>query len=172
MPILGIHRNALDFDVIDQMFDPKTLTVLDKSIYMDKHQEKPVLEILMPGSSKPILTPFNPYSYTVVNSRMLNLGDGNMPDGVYKLTYRICPQEQLFISKYFLKTDIIELGIDQLLLRVFSSDDVDKNLKSRIETVSLLIMSAKAHAREGNVIEASNLYKRAQKELNKTNCKS
>lgn len=166
-------NTTLDFDVIE-MLDTKTLTVIDKSIYLCDDPEKPVLEVLIPGNTKPILVPFRPGVANVINSHQLNLSCGdnyNMPDGVYRLTYRICPQDSMYIDKYYLKTDILEYQLDYLLLQIISYKDIDKNLKKAFDNIYLYILSAKAHARAGNIKEASNLYQRAQKEINKITCK-
>jgi hypothetical protein len=166
-------KTILDFDVLD-VLDTKTLTIIDKSEYLCNDPEKPVMEVLIPGNTKPILVPFRPNTINVINAHQLNLSCGdnsNMPDGVYRLTYRICPQDSMYIDKYYLKTDILEYQLDILLLKVLSCKDINKDLKKTFDSIFLYLTAAKAHARAENIKEATSLYKRAQKEINKTNCK-
>jgi len=173
MPLLGLHQNKLDFDVIET-FDAQTLVIVDKSSYLDNSPEKPTMEVLVPGYSVSKLVPFNAYNVNVINAHQLNISCGdneNMPDGVYCLTLSVCPNDVVYIKKTYLKTDLLEYAIDNALIAVNSCALLTKEIKDIFITIDLLLSTAKAHAREGNIIEATSLYKKIQKLLTKIKCK-
>lgn len=168
MPILGIHKTDLDFSVIETM-DPKTIVIIDKSTYMDKKPQKPKLEILAPGYTQAKIVSYNPYKTTVVNARQLNLTCGNsvnMPDGIYVIKMSICPNEHVYLEKTFLKTDLLEYAIDSKLLETLSCKDLTDKFKRDMETIFILLKSAKAHGANGNINEATKLYSKIEKLVN------
>lgn len=172
MPLLSIKTNKLDFQILESS-DPKTIIVLDKSIYLDTYPEKPLLEVLLPGYSKSILVPFKAFDYNVINSSQLNISCGdntNLPDGVYCITLRICPHDSVFLTKIFLKTDLIDYKFSNFLLSILEKRDFSNEEKRIIENYYIILESAKSHASFGNTKEASLLYKKAEKILNKLNC--
>lgn len=173
MPILTIQTNVLDFDILE-VLDPKSISIIDKSSYLDGRPDKPTLEVLAPGYSKSHLVPFRPFNINIVNAGQLNIGCGsnvNLPDGVYCITLRVCPQEEVFITKTYLKTDLIDYEYDQKLLMILNNRQLSEDLKRKFQDIELILMAAKSHAKNGNTKEATSLYHKAQKYLDKINCK-
>lgn len=173
LPILSIKSNKLDFDVIECL-DTKSISIIDKSEYLDIRPDKPTMEVLAPGFSEAHLTPWRPFNINIINAGQLNIGCGpnvNLPDGIYCLTLRVCPQEEVYLTKTYLKTDLLEYELDDKLLMILSNKFISEEIKRKFQDIDLLILSAKAHARNGNTKEATSLYSKAQKYLNKINCK-
>lgn len=173
MPILSIKSNKLNFDVIESL-DPTSISIIDKSEYLDVRPDKPTMEVLVPGFSESHLTPWRPFNINIINAGQLNIGCGpnvNLPDGVYCLTLRVCPQEEVYLTKTYLKTDLLDYEFDQKLLMVNSNKHISEELKRKFQDIEFLILVAKSHARNGNTTEATTLYSKAQKYLNKINCK-
>jgi hypothetical protein len=172
MPLLSIKTNKLNFDIIDSL-DPKVLSFLDKSMYLEKSPDKPLVEILVPGYSKSILVPYRIHSYNSISAGQLNISCGkteNLPDGVYEITIRVCPHDSIFLTKYYLKTDLLQYEIDNLLLSILNKQDMSDSFKKAMDNVFILLESAKVHARNGNVEEAIEMYKKVQKIINKLKC--
>ena len=172
MPLLSIKTNKLNFDVIESL-DPKVLSFLDKSTYLEKSPDKPLLEILVPGYSKSITVPYRINSYNTISAGQLNITCGKteiLPDGVYEITIRVCPHDTIFLTKYYLKTDLLQYEIDNLLLSVLNKQDMSEGFKKSINNIFILLESAKVHARNGNVEEAIEMYTKVQKIVNKLNC--
>jgi hypothetical protein len=104
--------SRLNFDIIDT-HDFKTLGIVDTSWYNpDITIETPTIEIQAPGyvySASPF---FMVKALNVYNSNGLGITKASceeelvdLPDGLWKIKYSICPNDKLFIEKFFLKTD-------------------------------------------------------------------
>jgi hypothetical protein len=173
MPILTVKSNELNFEIIDSL-DPRTIAFLDKSVYLESSPDKPMVEVLIPGSTKPIVVPFRTNEYNVITGGQLNISCGKnstLPDGVYTLKISVCPHEYVFLSKTFLKASLLEYELDSILLKQLEHRDIPKNFKKDFEYSIRLLEAAKIHAERGNINESTNLYKKVSKIVNKLNCK-
>src|SRR5688572_19115909 len=104
-----IMVSRLNFDIIDT-HDFKTLGVLDTSWYNpDIKIETPTIEILPPGYTFAASPFFMIGALNVYNSNGLGITKASceeelvqLPDGIWKVKYSICPNDKLFIEKFFL----------------------------------------------------------------------
>lgn len=173
MPIIGLNTNNLDFQILEDL-DPKTISIWDKSSYVDTFPTKPALEIVPPGFNKSFVVPFKPFDITVVNANQLGIGCGdnvNMPDGVYCITLKVVPYADAYHSVHYLKTDLLQYEIDEKLLTVISNRSVSEDYKQKFLDLDLFIKAGKAHARAGNINEATSLYQKAQNIVKKIKCR-
>jgi hypothetical protein len=172
MPILNIKSNKLNFEIVESL-DPKVLSFLDTSTYLEKSPDKPLVEVLVPGYSKSVIVPYKVNRFNTLSAGQLNITCGtndNMPDGVYQLTIRVCPYEVVFCTKYYLKTDLLQYEIDDILLNILYKQELSDSIKKSINTMFVLLESAKVHARNGNIEEATEMYKKIQKLVTKIKC--
>lgn len=174
MPVLNIDSYNIDFLILDSN-DPKTFVLLDISKYLDI-PIKPIIEVTLPGFTGHIEIPYIPNTFTVFNSDNLGLTEAceyntlsDLPDGVYQLKIKVCPYDQLFNKKCYLKTTQLELQFQYLLLSLdLSCNCIDeKKFKEDIIDISILIQSAKAESTYCNIDKALAKYMAASKKIDK-----
>ena len=108
--------SKLNFNIVDT-HDFKTLGIVDTSWYNpDITVETSTIEILPPGYTVAASPFFMIKALNVYNSNGLGITRASceedlvdLPDGLWKIKYSICPNDKLFIEKFFLKTDKISL---------------------------------------------------------------
>ena len=118
---LGIEQNILDFDIYDSDMNPKTFIIFDKSYYMDKYPENPIIDVTPPGFTKSVSIPFIPREYNIINTGNLKLACGDisdLPDGVYVFRLSLCPNETLYVCKTYLRTTLLEYKYHDIYYRV------------------------------------------------------
>jgi hypothetical protein len=183
MPTIDIQSYKIDFVVLDTN-DPKKLILIDQSKYLDA-PEKPKLFITPPGFVGHLEIPYKPNTLIILDSDSIGLTEAcdyddilvNLPDGVYQITMGICPYNELFSKKAYLKTTQLEADYNELLLNTDVSSPCieDKKLKEQIIELDILIQSAKAEVIRGNIEKATNKYKVAANKISslnkKLNCK-
>lgn len=177
MPLLGIDSYKIDFAVLESN-NPKTLIILDQSYYLEDI-EKPLLQITPPGFTGRIELEYTPNSIIVLNSDSLGLTEdcdyedlADLPDGVYVIRMAVCPYDELYAKRCYLKTTRLDCMYENLLLTV----DVDcmfdsQKTKNDIVDIDILIRSAKAEANRCNIEAATAKYRAAFKKLEKINKK-
>lgn len=181
MAMLGFDVYEIDFFILDNN-NPKTIVILDQSNYLEI-PEKPVYGIKLPGYNNTIIVPYIIDKINIVNSNTLSLTNApchtalmDLPDGVYEITQMVCPYDQLYKTKLYLKTTKLECSYDKLLLdQNFNSTCLPINiLEKELIHIDILIQSAKAEARAYNPIKAQNKYTAALEAINqlqkKLNC--
>lgn len=172
--------SKLNFTIIET-HDDKTLGFLDTSIYNPRIIiQDPLIEITTPGFKIPSRPRVEPKSLNIFNSNNLGLTKASceenmiiLPDGLYKIRYSICPNDKLYIEKYFLKTSRIESRVNQAFLNLDYNNPGIEDLKN-IEEIDLYINGAIAAANNQDSKLSSDLYKKASQLLNsflkKCNC--
>jgi hypothetical protein len=147
----GLRQHNLDFEIISTG-NPKTLVFIDASTYFAT-PEKPLLEITLPGYNKYFLAnvvaskvnTFN--SNTIGLTRVLNESElTELPDGIYRFRYKICPYDEVFIDKKYFRTTQIENKLAELYGKLEASDcsaTDDKSLLMELAEVHALIEGAK-----------------------------
>lgn len=172
MSYLGIHTNTLDFSVIEDG-SPKTLVILDKSTYMEENPEKPIIEIVAPGFNIPVQIAFIPNSVNVINSSLLKLTGGSvyadLADGLYWITYRICPYDKVYKTKVYLKTTILEYRFENSLLTLDNSPYWkidDPEIQQKVTEYNIAIQTAIANTEVENTTKANEYYKLANNIVN------
>lgn len=169
--------SKLDFNIIDT-HSFKTLGVVDTSWYNpDISIETPTIEILLPGYTLAVSPYFLPKSLNIFNSNTLGLTKASceeelvdLPDGLWKIKYSICPNNILFVEKFFLKTDKIQCKYDKAFLSLdFSniSGNQEKKKREDLAEIEVFISGAIAAANNQNSKLSSDLYKKANSLLSK-----
>lgn len=170
----GIHSHWLDFSILETN-SPQTLVFLDTSEYFE-NPEQPLLEITLPGQNKYFLVNIAARKVNTFNSNTIGLTEVlencnliDLPDGVYKFKYKICPYQYVNRIKYHLRTTVFQKSLNILLDSLEDSDcsaRQEKKLKATLIETFLLIESAKASAELGHVDKASDKYQQALKTVN------
>jgi hypothetical protein len=169
---LGIHRNILDFEILETG-NPLTLVLVDSSQYIEP-PDRPLLEAFLPGFDKYLLTNVVPNQVNTFNSNTLNLAHSLslnhlvvLPDGVWKFRYKICPYDYVFVDKSYLRTTLIE----QKLSRAYNELDLEKctdkttaYILDQLTRVQILLRGGKAIVNQ-NTKRSSEYYKLADRLL-------
>lgn len=158
--------NNLDFDIFDNDMNLCTIMVIDKSEYIDKYPETPVLEVLPPGHTKWVSLPFKTRDINTITSTQLNLTCGtisSLPDGVYRFSLSVCPNDKVFLCKNYLRTTCMDYKIQDLILKVIDKCDPEsENLKKTLNDIDCLISGAKANVAIGNINKGTETYQKAE----------
>ena len=117
--------SRLNFNIIDT-HDMKTLGVIDTSWYNpDIIIETPTIEITPPGYKYSASPFFMHKALNVYNSNGFGITKASceeelidLPDGLWKIKYSICPNDKLFVEKFFLRTDRIQCRYTQAFLNL------------------------------------------------------
>lgn len=166
----------IDFQMISSG-DPKTLIVMDTSVWGFIEEKPSIIEIVVPGSQTPKIYNFVKNKTNIFNSSNLLLSDvgvyNDLNDGIYKVTVKGSP-DTIKKERYFLKTDIADLELDKLYLDLgFDNTEEIKALKKKIQDIELLINAAKALVKRGNLKKSHMFFKRAVEDINDYNeCKT
>lgn len=169
--------SRLSFDVIDT-HDFKTLGIVDTSWYNpDITVETATIEILPPGYSIASSPFFMIKALNIYNSNGLGITKASceeelidLPDGLWKIKYSICPNDKLFIERFFLKTDRIQCKYAYAFLNLDLeniSEESEKMKRKDLQKIDYYITGAIAAANNKNAKLASDLYKKADNLLNK-----
>lgn len=164
--------SRLNFDIIDT-HDFKTLGIVDTSWYNpDITVETPTIEIQVPGYTYAASPFFMIKALNVYNSNGLGITKASceeelidLPDGLYKVKYSICPNDKLFIEKFFLKTDKIMCRYTQSFLSLDlnfptgSEEEITK--RKKLSEIEFYITGAISAANNQNAKLANDLYKKA-----------
>lgn len=169
--------SKLNFNIIDT-HDFKTLGIVDTSWYNpDITVETPTIEIYPPGYSYSASPFFMIKALNIYNSNGVGITKASceeelidLPDGLWKVKYSICPNDKLFIEKFFLKTDKIMCRYTKAFLNLDLSmldTDSEKKKRKKLEEIELYIQGAIAASNNQNAKLASDLYKKASNLLDK-----
>lgn len=171
--------------------DPKTMGIADTSIY-DAAPTGATLEVTPPGFGKVAITNFNPSSVNVFNSNNFGLSSTLitdeliiLPDGIWKIRYSIDPSVKNFIQKKFFRTDQIQCKYYQIYLAV-DLDDCSgeaeyclprsgrrEEQEAKLREIEFMINGAIAAANRGEDILAMDMYRRADRMIDRFNvCKT
>lgn len=159
----------LDFDAHED-YNPKVLTLLDKSTY-DELPVSPKFEIKVPGFKKSYMLSVIPNQPNFFGSALLstlcNFECTQLPDGVYNITYSIEPRPENNITKRWLRTTLLEYKLFNALVR----NDLSEVDKKEIEHFEFLLRMAKSYAYLDNTEFATKVYNEADDLITKlTKC--
>lgn len=181
---IDINVYKIDFYILD-INDPKSIVLLDRSNYLFT-PEKPRLFITPPGYTGDIEVEYPGISNTLIELNSDSIGitetcDHTSPfvdldDGVWQIKMAVCPYEELYAKKCYLKTTQLDCRIEDILLRFDNCGCIDnQKFKNTIIDIDILLKSAKAEVNICNIKSATDKYKQAVKLVNsleKTlNCK-
>jgi len=169
--------SRLNFDIIDT-HDFNTIGILDTSWYNpDIKVETPTIEILAPGYTISASPFFMAGALNVYNSNGIGITKASceedlvqLPDGIWKVRYSICPNDKLFIEKFFLKTDIIRCRYTKAFLNLdLNTCDTPYNVekKRKLDEIEFYINGAIAAANDKDSKLAIDLYNKANKLLDR-----
>jgi hypothetical protein len=169
--------SKLNLDVVDT-HNFKTLGLVDTSWYNPNITiETPTLQILVPGFSKYVSPAFVPKSLNIFNSNSVGLTNAGceqelieLPDGLWKIKYSICPNDKLFIEKIFLRTDKLLCRYTQAFLTLDlekMSEDKERQKRRALEEAELYFKYAHAAANNKDYKSAKDFYKKSDKLLSK-----
>lgn len=151
-----ITKYNLNF-VVEDYGNPKLIVMSDLSQYPES-PDNPLLCVTLPGFDKHIELKALPNKQMILNSNLLGFTNNvqacdlhDLPDGLWKLTYMVCPYDELFHTVHFFKTSKVQHDFDTLLSELELNNngnpiDVDS---SQYEDIFLLLESCKACARLG-----------------------
>lgn len=181
MPAIDIQTYKLDFFFLENN-DPKSIALLDQSTYLSDPQ-LPLLQVIPPGFTGALQVPYAPNTITILNSDNLTLTDVtecqdlvDLPDGVWQITQMVCPYDELYTKKCYLKTTQFDNLFANVLLRYsdcFST--IEKNeYERKVIEADILIQSAKAETYCCDIDKATAKYQKALAIVNnitkKLNC--
>jgi len=159
-------------------YNTYTISIQDLSTYVGA-PSSPTIRIVAPGID--INQPFTINSINTFNSTTLGLTPVltptvPIPDGVYYLTYSIAPSNVNYVTKTFMRTDLIQEKFDNAFMKL-DMIQCDKAIKTQakvdLTTIYYFIQGSIAAANNSAVDVATRLYLQADNMLNnfiRTNC--
>jgi len=153
-----LDKIQIDFQLLDTR-DPKTLVVMDSSVWGFIEDKPAIIEITLPGSQNKRTYNFVKSKNNVFNSSNLlisKVGEyKDLADGVYKITVKGSPDTNCK-HRDFLKTDKVRLLIGELYLEDFYSCKNVKDDKLRIlRKIHLDLNTAEILTTKGDIKKAS-----------------
>jgi hypothetical protein len=167
--------SRLNFDITDT-HDFKTLGIVDTSWYNpDIIVETPTIEILPPGYTYAVSPFYMIKALNVYNSNGVGITKASceeelvdLPDGLWKVKYSICPNDKLFIEKFFLRIDKLQCKYDQAFLSLdLKGDPADREKVRKLKEVEFYMQGAISASNNQNAKDAHDFYLKAEKLLSK-----
>jgi hypothetical protein len=166
----------LDIIVIPS-YNKLSLAIADTSIYesLPPVVTSPTLEVTVPGFGA-IILPFVVNDLNVLYSDNLGLtAEGvrqPLPDGVYYLRYSIAPNLTTFVEHSIMRIEKIQEKFDEAFMKL-DMMECDRAIKTQskveLNTIYLLIQGAVAAANNCATVQATKLYKQADRMLDNFN---
>lgn len=160
----------LDFDVLDT-YSVGILRIADLSVWKHLSEEATYLDITTPGKKTATTYEWTQGKIHYFNGTTLETNcdedddecdDGCLPDGIYKLKLYVCEGEKFYKEKCYLRTVKSLLRLDEILISMALNCCLpDKKIMDKYLEIELLIKSAHANLRNGNILEASCHYEKA-----------
>jgi hypothetical protein len=180
--IFILNKMTLDFLVINT-YTANTLGIADISIYDTNPPTvtSPSMSFIIPGYTTPVVLPFTPLSFNTYNSLTLGLSTSGqpllpLPDGVWTATYSVAPAQTNFVTKTFMRIDIIQEKYDSAFMKLDMMEcdsAIRTQSKVTLSTIYFMIQGAVAAANNCAVDTANKLYVQADNMLNnfiRNNC--
>lgn len=176
-----LHNTKLEFSIVPTS-DCKTFAIVDISYYSPSQAiANSSLQIISPFSPIPVQLNYYRGGVTIINSNNLGITNewdgGNMqdlPDGIYTAKISMCPEDQYFYEKTWLRTCQLECQYDTALLKldITKCDECfDPKKLEALQRANIYIQGAKANMKSCNIKQAQALYKAASKIIdNIINC--
>lgn len=181
MPVIGLETQLIDFLFLDTN-DPKIIVLLDRSVYLTT-PEKPLINVIIPGFTGSVDFAYTPSSLIVITSDTLGLTystdlgtTSDLPDGVYQITMKVCPYDEFYTKKCYLKISCFQKEYEDLLRTLDLKCEClePKEVEKELIDIEILIKSAQAECNICSVEKATCKYQAALKKLRalakKLNC--
>lgn len=165
----------IDFQVLP-IVNPKKIYIMDDSEWNIAQDLQSTIFITPPGATKPIVHIFSKNQITIFNS--VNLGLScltecseeqdyqELSDGVWQICLK-SGYATFERKRYFLKTDQVRIDLDKAYISAgFDYSTSKKRVYDDLMYVELLIKTAEAHTRDGNITKAKRDFNEAVKLLN------
>lgn len=140
----GFRQNIIDFEIL-RTGNPKTMVFVDSSNYIEE-PDRPLLEILLPGYNKFLLANVVARQVNTFNSNTLGYTDllnsdclVDLPDGVYRLKYKVCPYTANYKVKHIFRSVLLEEKLK------FIYDKLDVSVCTRKEDITILNDISEVH---------------------------
>lgn len=158
----------IDFLVLDT-YDIRVLLIVDNSNWQHLSEESSYIDITTPGRKNAVTHFFRKEKINIYNSNLLELscedcpdGLGDLPDGIYEIEVYACEGDKFSEKKYYLRTVKALLRLDQVLINMALNCCLpDKAVMDRYLEIELLLKSAHANLRDGNIKQTSCEYEKA-----------
>lgn len=158
-------RPIVDFSVHS---DPYWLKVADYSMWNLIVDGPSIIEITLPGDSTFVTKYFDKHKTNGFNSIVLGVNCvepcedtdlATLSDGIYKITVKGSPSKYNK-TKYYLKTDLVDMEISKIFIDSIKKDDYDK-VEKRLTEIEFLLKGAEHHLRYDNITIAGNMFQKA-----------
>lgn len=166
---MSLLTPKVDFDILDT-YDLRVLRIIDMSDWKHLINETTYISIITPGRTKEVLQYFKKDKINLFNSNTLDLGltdfEGGLvalPDGIYKIRVFVDGDNSFCKEVHYLRTVNLMLELDKALIAMdlCSCSEEDKNIEVYAKA-ELLIHSAHANTRDGNINQAICEYEKAK----------
>ena len=173
---MSVGKLNLDITV-EECSSCKNLVIRDDSHYLDT-PENPTVTISLPGYSTAKVLSFDYSKINIYNSYTLGLSSSaqttdliDLPDGVYTITYAICPYDELNVKVYHLRACLAWCRFDKAVKALFDSCyNVDQNLSKKLQHIEWLLKGASVFAGDCEVQKAVDMYRLATDLLEEIEC--
>lgn len=127
------------------------LVIEDHSYYLE-NPEKPQIEIVPPGFTSPFIFEFSAQKTNIFNSYSFGLSTAGslseLPDGLYTITYRICPHDELYTKLYYSRTCEIRCSWEKKFLSIFSNCyEPTPSVLEKLKEIDALIIASELAAK-------------------------
>lgn len=158
------EKISVDFEVI-KTDNPKILAICDTSIWGVIVDKPAIIEITTPMAEKPQIDYLDKKSINVFNTSNLKLsplGQYNyLPDGVYKIVIKGSP-DTFNKTRYYLKTDALQLKIDEMHIDYGFFNDVGKK---ELFQYYITLKAAESVTRLGRIEEGLKYYNQVRENV-------
>ena len=165
------HQIKIIVEDIQQ--DKNYIRVVDWSVYDSRMPvTNRVLKVEAPHYDFKIvpLTQGGSNTYTTKSLKMSNVVE-SLPDGMWKFTYSICPNERKYSTIYHFRTVDLQNKIMGLAAKVINGE-VPVSIVEALTSILLTVMALKANSIEDyNTEKAYELYADAERKFNLLNAK-
>lgn len=153
----------LYFDILDT-YDLRIFRLLDLSEWNDFENITAYVEITAPARKESKTYELEKNKINIFNSNSIGITcatdfDGlvDLPDGIYKIKIYVCDEDEVIsYEACYLRTTKAMLRLDKILIGLdVSCCDLKRSNLERYFKIELLIKSAHAHVRDGNIIKGS-----------------
>lgn len=173
---MNIGKLNLDIRVSD-CSSCKNIAVADHSFYLET-PIFPKLQVALPGSNLKYTFDFIPNQINIFNSYSLGYSSSNqtdelvdLPDGLYTLTYMICPYDELFETVYYIRQCRAWCNWETFLKASFDSClDLSPEVEKLLNRIEYLLKGAKSFAESCEPAKAMELHQKAVELLNRLQC--
>lgn len=162
---------VLNLDFV-KSYNLATIKIADISTYAETPSNVS-FQIIPPEGYNRINVNFTPRAVNIYSSVDLNIAtDPNvsLPDGIYTIRYSVNPNITTLIEKSFMRIDNIKCKYERVFLMVDITCECNTSYKSKIRKklreIELLINGSVVSAKEGDIVSANEMYKKADCLLN------